>query len=63
MKYFDDEELKILDIEAGSKALIIKVEDQSLNQHFYGMPYRPCDDPENFVPGEESDFEEEDDQE
>ena len=43
MKFFKEKGLKILDIEAGSKALIIKVEDQYQRQHFYGMPLRPYD--------------------
>ena len=40
--------MKIIDIEAGSKALIIKVEDEDKKQYFYGLPQRPCDTPEQY---------------
>ena len=41
--WFKSKELTVTDIEAGSKALIIKVKDSAENILFYAMPFRPID--------------------
>ena len=56
IKWFSEKDLKVVDIEAGSKALIVKTVHNDTNQQsFYGIPFRAADHKNIPEPKDEDD--------